>query len=85
MAGGADVDETTLPALVWLEQTKPGVFARHTIEMGFPRHATIDVGDVDADGDLDIVARQLLDPGEEAAGGQEADGWVDMWVKQSRR
>ncbi len=34
LAGGSDVDEKSLPALVWLEQTKPGVFVRHTIEMG---------------------------------------------------
>ena len=34
LASGSDVDEKTLPALVWLEQTKPGVFVRHTIEMG---------------------------------------------------
>ena len=41
LAGGSDVDEKTLPALVWLEQTKPGAFVRHTIEMGIAasRHA----------------------------------------------
>ena len=55
LANGSGVDEKTLPALVWLEQTKPGVFVRHTIEMGFPRHATLDVGDVDGDGHPDIV------------------------------
>jgi hypothetical protein len=55
LAGGSDVDETMLPALVWLEQTTPGTYVRHTIEMGTPRHATLDVGDIDDDGDIDIV------------------------------
>src|SRR5258708_20292527 len=54
LASGSDVEEKTLPALVWLEQPKPGVFVRHTIEKGFPRHATLDVGDIDGDGAPDI-------------------------------
>jgi VCBS repeat protein len=55
LASGSDVEEKTLPALIWLEQTKLGVFVRHTIEMGFPRHATLDVGDIDGDGAPDII------------------------------
>ena len=55
LAGGSDVDERVLPALVWLEQIAPGTFTRHTIEMGIPRHATLDLGDIDRDGDIDIV------------------------------
>ena len=52
---------------------RPGTFARHTIEMGFPRHATLDVGDVDGDGDLDIVTGNFsIGPG--------AKSWVDVWV-----
>jgi hypothetical protein len=41
IANGADVDETKLPSLVWLEQTARGVFARHTLEVGHgaARHA----------------------------------------------
>jgi hypothetical protein len=78
LAGGSDVDEKTLPALVWLEQTKRGTFARHTIEMGFPRHATVDAGDVDGDGDADVVAGTF-------AIDKSAAGWVDVWVNQGKK
>lgn len=77
LAGGSDVDEKTLPALVWLEQTKPGVFVRHTIEMGFPRHATLDVGDIDGDGAIDIVVGNF-------SINQEMKSWVDVWRNGGR-
>ena len=77
LAGGADVDEKTLPALVWLEQTKPGVFTRHTIAMGVPRHATIDVGDIDGDGDVDIVAGNFSLE-------KASSPWIDVWINNRR-
>jgi hypothetical protein len=55
IALGADVDEKSLPSLVWLEQKRNGVFERHTLEVGNPRHATLDAADFDRDGDVDIV------------------------------
>ena len=78
LAAGSDVDEKTLPALVWLEQTKPGVFARHTIAMGFPRHATLDIGDIDGDGDIDIVTGFF-------SVDNPANAWVDVWMNQSKK
>lgn len=75
LANGSDVDEKSVPALVWLEQTRPGTFVRHTIEMGFPRHATLDVGDIDGDGDPDIVVGFFSLE-------KAAAAWVDVWVNQ---
>jgi hypothetical protein len=73
LAAGSDVDEKTLPALVWLEQTKPGSWAKHTIEMGSPRYASLDVGDIDGDGLPDIVTGTFSIE-------EKANPWVDVWL-----
>ena len=72
LAAGSDREESQLPALVWLEQRKRGVFERHTLSMGSPRHATLDAGDFDRDGDLDIVVGVMAHQG-------RADGWIEVW------
>ena len=78
IAAGSNVDEASLPSLVWLEQTSRGVFAKHTLEMGKPFHATLDVGDFDHDGDIDIVVGNfLLQP--------KPMDWVDVWENQKFR
>jgi hypothetical protein len=55
LASSENAEARNLPAVVWLEQTRRGVFERHVLEVGLPMHATLDVGDFDNDGDIDIV------------------------------
>ncbi|MDZ4686469.1 MAG: FG-GAP-like repeat-containing protein [Planctomycetaceae bacterium] len=41
--------------LMWLEQTQPGEFVRHSLEVGEAGHMTVLAADLDADGDTDLA------------------------------
>jgi hypothetical protein len=46
--------------------------------MGSPRHATLDVGDIDGDGDIDIVVG-VMSPD------TSASTWIQVWENKSKR
>jgi len=72
---GGPAPSRDLPSLVWLEQTAPGRFERHTLETG-GRHLSLDLGDVDGDGDVDIVVANSL---------SGTPGFVEVWENRGRR
>ena len=71
-AGALGGAEAGLPSLVWLEQVKPRRFERRTLEVGNPNHATLDVGDIDGDGDLDLVVGNFVTD-------KYTPDFVDVW------
>jgi hypothetical protein len=67
-----------LPSLVWLEQTTRGRFERHTLEMGTPSHASLDVGDMDGDGKPDLAVGWF-------SVGKGLGLWLDIWRNERRQ
>ena len=67
-----------LASIICLEQTQPGVFARHTLETGSPCYATLELADFDNDGDLDFA----VGPGPHVANMQGFSHWLSVWWNQ---
>jgi hypothetical protein len=69
-----------LPSLVWLEQARPGEFTRHTITRGGLLHTTLDLGDYDQDGDIDIAVGKFSGfTFNQRDTGLRSEAWVEIW------
>ena len=78
---GRQGDLAALTSLGWLEQTKTGVFEPRTLERGRFIHATLDLGDFDGDGDVDMVTGSFVGSGfiQREAGDAE-EPVLELWV-----
>ena len=73
------VAQTPAPSIICLEQTEPGVFVRHTLEVGAPYYAALELADFDSDGDLDFA----VGPGPLVANALRQSPWLTVWRNQA--
>jgi hypothetical protein len=75
----ANVDTRNLPTILCLEQVRPGVFERHTMEVGSPHYVALELADFDNDGDLDFAVGTMQPNSREPA-----PHWLSIWWNRGK-
>jgi hypothetical protein len=75
----ASLRDAQQASIVFLEQTAPGQFSRHTLERGSPDYATLAIGDFDGDGDSDFA----VGSGPTVAEVRQEKHYLTVWWNQT--
>lgn len=72
-------EHAPLASIVCLEQTEPGLFVRHTLEVGSAFYSSVAVGDFDQDGDIDFA----VGSGPQVAENRSEKFYLAIWWNQT--
>lgn len=61
-----DAEKHTFEGVIWLERKADAVYDRHVLTDGHPMSPAIALADIDADGDIDVIAGNFHDSGPDA-------------------
>ncbi len=83
---GAKKDISPYTSIGWLERTKKDGFALHPLEIGKLIHTTLDLGDFDGDGDIDLLVGNFVGfTFTQSNTGFQSEHWVELWENQTQQ